>query len=232
MFKLTSGSGFRATTTILSSVGLVLGGWLSSSRAIALPLTVFPPAANGTSAVEIAQRVGRDTRFTCEQVNGEYLVMYSPASQPDQSYEWARPSEMGGGWTPARRCAEISRRLESYRPDGLLEMRTGLENGYNIVCVTTERNPSCRIVLTVPPGQDPLATRDRVFENLAVADSGQRTDAVNTLLADDDALIQQLGAALNLRLPRQAATVRRAQSIDLRPFLDRADGGTATRLRR
>ncbi|NJN90156.1 MAG: hypothetical protein HC878_07090, partial [Leptolyngbyaceae cyanobacterium SL_5_14] len=104
--------------------------------------------------------------------------MYYPQSQPGQAYAWATPTELGGGWTEERRCNEISRRLEFYRPDGLLEMQTGVENGYSTICVTTQQNASCRIVLTVPPGQDPLVTRDRVFENLAVADRGQQTDSV------------------------------------------------------
>jgi hypothetical protein len=106
--------------------------------------------------------------------------MYHPESQPNQGYPWATPGTLGGGWTPELRCNEISRRLELYRPDGLVEMRNAVENNYNTVCVTTQKNPSCRIVLTVPPGQDPELTRNRVFQNLTVADTGERTDAVNT----------------------------------------------------
>jgi len=58
---------------------------------------------------------------------------------------------MGDGWTSERRCTEISQRLGPYRPDGLIELRTDVENNYNTVCVTTENDPSCRIVFTVPP---------------------------------------------------------------------------------
>lgn len=175
-------------------------------------------------------------RFTCEMTNGQYTVMYHPESQPGQAYNWATPSAMGGGWTPEMRCREISRRLEAYRPDGLLEMRTGTENGYPIVCVTTQQTPTCRIVLTVPEGQDPTITRDRVFQNLTVADNGQQTQAVNTLVDDGQGnLITQIGQALNIKLPinlpalggRQATS----EAINLRPFLDRADGGTALNLR-
>jgi len=83
---------------------------------------------------------------------------------------------MGDGWTSERRCNEISQRLESYRPDGLIELRD-VENNYNTV-VTTENDPSCRIVFTVPPGQDPTSTRNRVFSNLTVADSGEQTTAI------------------------------------------------------
>lgn len=171
-------------------------------------------------------------RFSCQFVNGQYTVMYQPKSQPNQSYAWATPSQLGGGWTPERRCNEISRRLESYRPDRLLEMQASVENGYNVVCVTTQAKADCRIVLTVPPGQDPQSTRDRVFQNISTADSGQVTEGVNTFLGGRDAQI--LNDLLNIGTSSIDGfkTPRRSQNINLRPFLDRADGGNATQLRR
>lgn len=157
--------------------------------------------------------------------------MYQPESQPNQSFPWAIPATMGNGWTSARRCEEISQRLESYRPDGLVELRTDVENNYNTVCVTTENDPSCRIVFTVPPDQDPTLTRDRVFQNLTVADSGEETTAVSTYRNggqqgnEVDELLNRGRAIFSGRKNPSGA-----ESINLRPFLDRADGGTGTRL--
>lgn len=193
------------------------------------PDTPTTPGDSGTGGETVYE-----PRFTCQMSQGRYTVMYLPESQPNQSYAWANPSAMGGGWTPERRCYEISRRLESYRPDGLLEMRTGIENGYNTICVTTEKVPSCRIVLTVPVGQDPQLTRDRVFENLTVADSGQVTQGVNTLTGRNRGTLGEVGDLLGVDLSglegRRSRARNRSNNIDLRPFLDKADGGTATRL--
>jgi hypothetical protein len=173
--------------------------------------------------------------------NGRYTVMYQPESQPGQFYAWAVPQTMGGNWSAESRCQEISRRLESYRPDGLVEMQTSVENGYNTVCVTTDNIPSCRIVFTVPSGQDPIATRNRVFENLAIADSGQSTAGV-FMLRDGQSgqVLEQLGQALNINLggllggsrssPTQTISTR--NGIYLKPFLDQADGGTGEWLNR
>ncbi len=118
-----------------------------------------------------------------------------------------------------------------YRPDGLLELTTGVENNYNTVCVKTEQVSDCRIVFTVPPGQDPLVTRDRVFENLTVADSGQQTDGVYTYRGRQTNEIDKL-----LNMGREALGGRRnsgakSKNINLRPFLDQNDGGTGTQLR-
>ena len=171
------------------------------------------------------------TRFACQYTDGQYTVMYYPQSQPGQAYPWTTPTELGGGWSEERRCNEISRRLESYRPDGLLEMQTGVENSYNTVCVTTQQNAACRIVLTVPPGQDPVLTRDRVFENLSVADRGQQTDSVTTYTdADGDGILNRIGEALDIDLPSLSGQRESSNSINLRPFLDQTDGGTGTRL--
>lgn len=175
-----------------------------------------------------AQR-NADTRFTCEQVNGEYTVMYYPESQPDEAYPWAIPTQLGGGWTPERRCDEITARFESYRQDGLLELTTGVENGYDTICVTTQLDPTdCRIVLTVPPGQDPQLTRDLIFDNLLVADDGGSTQGVYTFGDSQSGgdILGELGNVINGK-----DSTSSPDNIDLRPFLDPADGGTGELLR-
>jgi len=177
-----------------------------------------------------------DTRFACQTVNGQYTVMYYPESQPAQAYAWATPTALGGGWTSQRRCEAISQRLESYRPDGLLEMQTAIENNHNVVCVTTEARGDCRIVFTVPPGQDAALTRDRVFENLTIADSGQSTQGVSTFTngRDNNDLTDQVSQILGVDLPSlgsQRPLSRPSRGINLKPFLDPADGGTGTMLR-
>ncbi|MBF2046171.1 MAG: hypothetical protein IGS54_02020 [Elainella sp. C42_A2020_010] len=208
--------------------------WLNLERASSDRMSTVAQSSTPTrrSPTSTTTQNLNDVRFSCQVVNGQYTVMYNPQSQPGQYYPWATPTAMGGGWSPDRRCNEISRRLEFYRPDGLLELQTGLENGYNTVCVTTEAMPSCRIVLTVPQGQDPVALRDRIFNNLLVADSGQQTTAATAYQGGDNGILNQLGQAIGVDLSNLAGGRRSSSpaSIDLRPFLDPADGGTGARL--
>lgn len=214
-----------ATAVRLATATLVALSATAATTAPALAQsTTDSPAGTSTTG----------TRFSCQLVNGEYTIMYNPESQPDSLYAWATPGDMGGGWSADRRCSEISRRLEDYRPDGLQELRTDVENGYNTVCATTEVDGGCRIVFTVPQGQDPLQTRDRVFENLAIANQGQETTAVNTYTGNGDSILQQIGQELGISLPTgrsSGSRVRSTAAIDLRPFLDPADGGTGAALR-
>ena len=186
------------------------------------------PGSNRSTTPNRTTTTNADTRFTCEYINGEYTVMYRPETG-NSSFPWAVPSQLGGGWTPQRRCDEISRRLESYREDGLLEMSTGIENGYDTICVTTQIDPTdCRIVLTVPPGQDPQLTRDLVFENLLIADDGSQTQGVYTFSGNGNGtdILNDIGNIINGR----GNNSRSPDKIDLRPFLAPSDGGTGSQL--
>lgn len=217
--------------TALSLGALMVAG--SAAMAQTAPGDVVIPTEPGGATsttpggTTIPSPTAPGTRFACQINNGQNTVMYFPESQPNQAYPWAVPSTLGGGWSSDRRCNEIARRLESYRPDGLVEMRTGFENGYNTICVTTDRVPSCRIVLTVPPGQDPTVTRDRVFQNLSVADSGQQTQGVLTFGGGRSSVLDQFGRAIGIG-GRQARPAN--GNINLKPFLSPRDGGTGERL--
>ena len=179
-----------------------------------------------------ATRTSRiDPRFACQLYNGQYTVMYRPLSQPGQAYPWAVPRDLGDGWTAQRRCQEISQRLESYRPDGLAELGTGYENGYQTICATTEAVPRCRIVLTVPPGQNAEMIRDRIFESLTVADSGQMTQGVSAFQGNSGNFLNQLGQLFNRGQKPATPTPQTAKAgINLKPFLDTKDGGTGQKL--
>jgi Circadian oscillating protein COP23 len=167
-------------------------------------------------------------RFACENVNSQLTVVYRPQARPEEAYPWAVPGDMGAAWNSQRRCTEIARRLESYRPDGLQELRTGIQNQQKVVCVTTEKNQSCRIVFTVPAQQDAIATRDRVFRNLTLADGGQQTEGVNTFTGTGNGM----DIIDSITGQRRSTTTAKPKSsgIDLRPFLSQQDGGTGNRI--
>ena len=224
--------GFNIGTLGLSLLGSSLFGFAASMAIAQTPPDVViesEPTSGSTTTTD-----NGDRRFVCQLDQGRYTVMYQPESRPGESYAWAIPQTMGGGWTADRRCAEIARRLEVYRGDGLVELTTGIENNYNTVCVTTEANNTCQIVFTVPIGQDPIATRDSVFNNLSSADSGIQTQGVNTFTGTSNSggLLGQIQGIFGIgnSTPRSQTGYGRSSGINLKPFLDRADGGTGEML--
>ncbi len=212
--------GSAIATSLAATFSTTLPTWAQSTE------DPLPAVESSTSGSQLPT----DARFECQISNGNYTVMYLPKSQPDQAYAWATPAAMGGGWTAENRCYTISERLESYRPEGLTQLQVGKENGYDIVCATTEQEPSlCKIVFTVPTGQNPVATRDQVFENLTLADGGSETTGVNTFTGTgSNNILGQITAALDLPFPKRTAATR--NGINLKPFLDINDGGTGAAL--
>lgn len=184
-------------------------------------------SSSRTRTTNTSTPIDSANRFSCQYYNGQPTVMYQPESQPGQYFAWATPRTLGDGWNAQKRCDTIAQRLESYRPDGLVELKTAVENKENILCVTTEANPYCRIVLTVPVNQDPYAVRNSVFQNLASADSGQQTFGVNTYTSGNDEL-SNLGRSIFGGAKKPSASSK--DPINLKPFLDRSDRGTGGKL--
>ncbi|HEY9705006.1 MAG TPA: COP23 domain-containing protein [Allocoleopsis sp.] len=186
-----------------------------------------PPTNTGTGDTSTTNTETGDKRFTCELNNGKYTVMYNPQGQ-NKAYAWATPGDMGDTWTAEKRCQTISERLELYRPDGLLELQTSVVKGYDTVCVTTEKDSSCRIVFTVPKGQNAIEIRDRVFQNLTTADSGQTTQGVATYTNRNNGgdIINQTLGSLGLSKNK----VNNRAGINLKPFLSVGDGGSGAKL--
>ncbi len=224
---------------LMLSTAIASNASAQSSDILVLPTDNGGPTATTTTTTTPADTTVQTdttiplngTRFICQNNNGVPTVMYQPESQPDRAFPWAIPGAMGGGWTPEARCREIANRLESYRPDGLTEMGTAVQNGLNTICVTTERVAGCRIVLTVPQGQDPIGTRDRIFNNLASADDGQAIQGVNTLAGQKgNDLLGGIGNMLGLPGMGNVGNKPKNGNINLRPFLSTKDGGTGTKL--
>ncbi|BBA79694.1 hypothetical protein RGRSB_1233 [cyanobacterium endosymbiont of Rhopalodia gibberula] len=187
--------------------------------------------SNSSSPTPFNANSGNE-RFICQLERGRYTVMYYPQNQDRWPYPWAIPSDLENGWTAQRRCNEISRRLEMYRPDGLLELKTGRENNYDTICVTTQQDRSCRIVLTIPPNQNPEITRNKIFQTLIAAEEGQYTQGVNAFTDSktSGSIINQFGRIFNDNLSRQNNLSPSNNAINLRPFLDPSDGGTGFKL--
>ena len=200
----------------------------SSSSEVVVPTLPSGGTSTPTSPPINTPPVTSGTRFTCQFYNGQYTVMYQPQSIPGEFFPWAAPRTLGGGWSPQRRCEAIASRLELYRPDGLEELQTSVQNNENIVCVTTRTNPLCRIVLTVPRGQDPFVVLNDVFQNLITADSGRQTVPVNTYITNGRRVngLDNLGRTV-LGLGNNPMTASRS-GINLKPFLTPEDGGTLT----
>ena len=79
---------------------------------------------------------------------------------------WKSKAFSGSGWTPERRCQEVSARFQSYHSSGTLQyITTGRMNGLPVICVAkTDKGACAGLLYTLKPGQNATATLKKLFD--------------------------------------------------------------------
>ena len=79
---------------------------------------------------------------------------------------WTSSTFDAAGWTPARRCQEVSQRFETLRQQGRLNyLTTGRINGIPVICSAPQAGAACDgLLYTLKPGQDPTTTLTRLLD--------------------------------------------------------------------
>lgn len=162
--------------------------------------------------IEISQNwppsllVTKTDRFFCELQNDTkvWTVMYHSDKGKQPWLGIVR--SMGGGWTPARRCEEIERRLEYFRQDGLytLEYRKDPNTPQQeVICAKTRLSGNnCPLLLTLD---------QKVDGYQALAD-------MTTALLSDETFEQNSEAKL-----ANSSFSRESPVVYLEPFLAKED---------
>lgn len=78
---------------------------------------------------------------------------------------WTSSVFSNDGWSPERRCQEVSSRFSQFNDNNQLRyLTTGYMNGMNVICVALNRGDRCSgLVYTLKPGQNPTQTLNRLF---------------------------------------------------------------------
>ena len=145
----------------------------------ALLLTALPFAV-GTPIAQ-AEVVG----YSCGTSNGVPATMVRTSKGNEVAViQFVSQHFSDSGWSPERRCQEVSQRFENLNRKGLLRqafLTTGRKNGQNIVCVAPEQGGSCMnngILFTLRPGRDPGETL-RKLVNVARTQSGPLSETTS-----------------------------------------------------
>ena len=150
----------------------------------------------GTANLAILPRVNAGARYyTCVSERGvptTTAVMDSGKQIP--VIRWVSDVFTGSGWTPQRRCQEVSERFTKLSNQGLLNyLTTGSLNGLSVICATVNKKDSCdsnNLLYTMKPGQDATSTLKRLFT--------VRTYAVRPLNETGDRVFIDLNEYLGL----------------------------------
>lgn len=113
------------------------------------------------------------TTFVCGTSQGVPATMARTPRGDVPVIRWVSSYFSGSGWTPERRCQEVSQRFESYNQTGALNyLTTGEENNLPVICVTDRKGGSCHGTLfTLKNGSNPDATLQNLL-NVRIRASG------------------------------------------------------------
>lgn len=169
----------------LSIAGIALSGAiaLSSKPASAAP-TTFQCITSGSGYATIAVAGGKKTNP---------LITYN------------NPIFSGSGYTPQRRCQEISGRLETAVANngGMLKgllLTVGEVNGYDVICYVNNNQSDCdtrNLLMTLPPRSNPgkiLATFLNVSAQPFTSPNPVRMSEPSTYIPFGDAVEQELNS--------------------------------------
>ena len=70
------------------------------------------------------------------------------------------------GWTPGRRCAEVSQRFQKYQQqESLTYVVSGRMNGYPVVCAASNPNEACngKLLFTLQKGTNPNDVIEQIY---------------------------------------------------------------------
>lgn len=133
----------------LSVIQLLTAGVIALSTA-----TIGTPSSN-------AQPAPGEAGFWCAMSSGAPATLYQNRQGGVEPWiYWTSDAFSDSGYTPERRCQEVSSRLETYRRNRQLQFITvGRINNQRVICTASQINGRCEnLIYTLKAGQDPIAT--------------------------------------------------------------------------
>lgn len=134
--------------------------------------------------------------FSCSISNGAPATMVQTRDgRTVPMIRWTSNTFDGAGWTPARRCQEVSQRFETYRQQGRLNyITTGRLNTLPVICTAPREGAPCDgLLYTLKPGQDPTVALTRLLDVRFKA-RGPLNESHGRLYVSMDELISAAGS--------------------------------------
>jgi hypothetical protein len=144
---------------------------MKAKFAITSMLTAAAVAIAATFTIQ--QPAQANTRFVCARyINGPLTGKPVTAAVNDQTgraipvINWVSDYFGPAGYTPERRCQEVSARFQSAYVSGRLNfVTTGMRNGQPVICTSSvSEGPCSDILYTLKPGTNASQTLQQLFD--------------------------------------------------------------------
>ena len=138
--------------------------------------------------------------ITCMDANGiPATVVKTKSGKQVPIIYWKSTTFSGSGWTPERRCREVSMRFQQFHSANKLEfITTGRMNSLPVICVARTNGGACAgLLYTLKPGQNATATLKRLFDVQRNPDGSPLEETTSRMYVSVDSLIQRkMGSAV------------------------------------
>jgi hypothetical protein len=191
-----------AISTAMRGIG---HGSLALSGLLGMASVLIGPAALAAAA-----------RFSCGTSNGApATIARTNDGRSVPMIRWTSNVFDGAGWTPERRCREVSQRFDTYRQQGRLAyVTTGRINGLPVICTAARDGGPCDgLLYTLKPSQDPTMALKQLFEVRYKARGPLNETRTRLYLSIDELLVgrtTESGTAAPTAAPAQAGGETRA----------------------
>lgn len=106
-------------------------------------------------------------QFYCGMSQGYPATIVRTVRGPMPIIIWTNEDYIASGWSPERRCKEISYRFERFNRSGQLKyVTTGTVDGQPVICSAISTKSSCSrdtVLLTLPSGTDAKFVRKKLL---------------------------------------------------------------------
>lgn len=109
------------------------------------------------------------TAFVCGASNGVPTTVAQTSRGKVPVIRWSSDYFSGSGWTPQRRCQEVSKKFQQYYQSGALNyLTTGIMNAQPVICVAKRQGGGCSGLLFTLKRERNVTPAQKLQQLLAV----------------------------------------------------------------
>jgi hypothetical protein len=139
---------------------LILKNYLNNAMKLYRLVAISLTSLTVILALHVPARAGAASSFFCGTSNSLPTTFARTERGDIPVIRWTSNYFADSGWTPERRCAEVSDRFQTYYQDGTLNyLTTGIINGLPVICTAEREDGPCEnLLLTLKSGVNAGAT--------------------------------------------------------------------------
>lgn len=116
---------------------------LSQNTILTASVTLMATVVSSVTSLSQSAHA-EEARFFCGTSNGHPTTMAKTSSGDVPFIVWSSNYFANSGWTPQRRCDEVSKRFQDYYTQGSLKyLTTGTANNMPIICPAIQQDGPC-----------------------------------------------------------------------------------------